>query len=528
MRNDLPILDLDLQFIDIEGNNIVPEQSKFSLKPKKPEGKAAPESSGSCPELEGGDGREAVLLSGQPGDECPRRATWFVTRHPISLSIYVRDPKKVLALLEENARIKELLNTKFAQGLFIDPLHAAGIRSEDLQLEGFRGAFLSQLIREALQAHAVLHYDAAHGKKGFVFSFVRDECPFFSKAMPVAGRVLARSGYRIAGLSEPILDMRVGRQRLFLTQYEDRAYLANGLEALINVLESLPAPEKNLPDAPLVATVRAHAFIDNIPALLTGEPQWETHIALGVDDPGILQFPGGRYVGHLRAKIFQGIFAAIPHDAFAAVAASFFLPADMSVEEWQRLATKGPRDQTAQSPDEAGVAMIWDLSSQADQVSSMGIAIASQGNPGKATQFKQYFAHPGLTSECGGGSVFLAATSPLLLSRMRESCAGQSLSVLDWERGAGKKEHEKAQLFMFMNPGVGMRELFLAGGARSGDIGEFEPQWKLRFEKAKEAMRADGDKVFSNLPIFAYAGSATPGAKVVQLKGFTINQGASR
>ena len=41
-------------------------------------------------------------------------------------------------------------------------------------------------------------------------------------------------------------------------------------------------------------------------------------------------------------------------------------------------------------------------------------------------------------------------------------------------------------------------------------------------------MRQDGEKVFGGLPIFAYAGNAAPTAEVVQLKGFTVKQGASR
>ena len=45
-------------------------------------------------------------------------------------------------------------------------------------------------------------------------------------------------------------------------------------------------------------------------------------------------------------------------------------------------------------------------------------------------------------------------------------------------------------------------------GAKRADAGEFEPEWKQQYEKAKEAMRTDSEKVFRGLPILAYAGSA--------------------
>jgi hypothetical protein len=158
----------------------------------------------------------------------------------------------------------------------------------------------------------------------------------------------------------------------------------------------------------------------------------------------------------------------------------------------------------------------------------MGVAISNQTAPDEIGKFKRYFRNPDLTAQCGGGTVFLAATSQKLLTRMKESCEGQSLSVLHWERGSRVKEYEKSQLFFFMNPGASMREIFLAGGAKSGESGSFDPKWKREYEKAKEMMRENGEKVFSALPIFAYAGSGAPSDEVIQLKGLIVKQGASR
>jgi len=534
VRADLPMLELRLEFIDLDGDTVMPQDSrllgKAAAKDEKPPPAPLPEG---CPELVGGDTTASPALSAkekEAASECPRVARWVVKRHPIGLTLHFRDAAKVLALFENNAQVKELFSSRFFQGLFYDPLHGAGVRAEDLHLEGLSGAFWARLIREALGARAELHYDMAHGRKGFVFSFVRGECPFASKALPVIVPALARSGFKIPAMRDPVLEMRMGPQRVFLTQYEDRVYLANGLEALINTIENIGPAGGDLPKSPLVLTVRAEAFFDKVLPVLFGRSTWAADFGFGTspDSPGMLRFPSGKYAEHLRPGLFKGVLAGIPHDTFAAVAMSFHLPPKMTDGEWRRLATRGPADSKTGGPDESGVALLWDIASEGERISRMGMVIANQKTPGDIEAFKQYFTDPDLTETCGGGTVFLAATSRELLVRMKESCEGQSLSVLNWERGSRAKEYESAQCFLFANPGTAMRELFLAGGAKSGQIGEFEPQWKQDYEQAKEAMRRDGEKVFGSLPIVAYAGNATPKAATVELRELIVKQGASR
>lgn len=532
VRSDLPMLELKLRLVDIKGDAILPEQSRLVEKALQEEQRPSADPAEGCPELVGGDTEERSTLSEMKdrSKDCPQVATWQVTIHPLAFSIYFQEGKKVLSLLEECSPVRELFQTRFFQGTFLDPLHTAGVRAEDLNLEGLEGAFLARLIRDAIQAHGELHYDISHGKRGFVFSFVRDECPFASKALPVAVRVLARSGYRIPKLKEPVLEMRVGLQRFFLTQYEDRIYVANGLEALLNVIESLCPPEKSLPESPLVLTIRAEAFVDKVLPVMVGKSTWPVSLGfeLSENNPGVIQFAPGRFAGHLRSKLFKGVLAGIPHDAFAAMAASFYLAPGMTPEEWKRLADEGPQNPAQNQPEEAGIAVVWDLASSEEKPSSIGVIVSNQTTPNEIDEFKRTFADPKLTAECGGGTIFLAATSRNLLARMKESCKGQSLSILDWERGTRKKDVETAQLLFFMNPATAARELFLAGGAKSGDPGDFEPQWKKQYEKAKELMREDGEKVFHSLPIFAYAGNAGTVAEIIQLKGFTVKQGAAR
>ncbi len=251
-----------------------------------------------------------------------------------------------------------------------------------------------------------------------------------------------------------------------------------------------------------------------------------------------IQFDSGKFGRHLRAKVFPGVFAGIPHDVFAAAAASFHLPADMTQENWRELAGDGPGENVPAVPEEGGIAVIWDLDHFEDGLTDIGVVIANQTSPERAADLERYFRDEDLTAECGGGTVYLAATSKNLLARMKESCAGQSLSIRDWERGAKRGAYETAQMVVLMNPAIAFRELSLAGGG--GDDEEDEPRRGRTSEandlssdlahhkKARDAMQKQSAKLFSSFPIFAFAGKSDAGANMVRMKGFTVMQGGTK
>lgn len=548
------MLDLRIQFTTLEGAPIEPEHSRLLGDKAGENTENTSTLSDGCTALVGGDTPEARELTEKDrkiDEKCPKVATWYVKRHPIGFSLYFRDGRKLFSLFDENTEARKIFESRFFQGIFHAPLHDSGVRAEDLGLEGIRGAFLKPFVREAVAAHGELHYDAVHGKKGFVFSFIRGECPMASRILPVLSKFLARSGYRVPKIAAPVLEMRIGLQRLFLTESEGRVYVSNGLEALLNVLESLAPMDPHLPEAPLVLVTRAEAFVDKFLPVITDSPSFT--IAIGLELPprtgGFLRFPSGKLTRRLKPAIFKGVFAGIPHDAFAALATSHLLPTDMTPEKWRRLTEEGPGekpdDRRSDQPKEGGFAIVWDLCSTGGRITRMGVVIANPTDPDETEAFKKYFADPDLTASCGGGTVFLAATSESLLSRMKESCEGQSLSVLDWERQNETKSFESNPFFMFMNPAVAMRELFLAGGGGSRDeeqetpptessdpdpilSGEFEPRWKKEYEAAKAAMRQEGEKLFKTLPVFAYGGNGADDGRTVHLTGFMVQQGASR
>jgi hypothetical protein len=531
IRPDLPMLELQLQFIDINNDEVPAEQTRLAGASPNAEQAAGGNTDG-CPELKGGDTRDGADV--KAGDKLPQNCLktvkWYVKRHPIGLSLYFSEPQKVLSFIEKNESFNAIWTSRFMQGILYDPLRNASLRAEDLGLQGLEGTFIAKLIKESISARGQLYYDVVHGKKGFVYSFVRNDCPYAAKALPVIGRILARSGYRVQKMPEPILEMRIGLQRVFITEYDSRVFLANGLEALINVIEGSQSDGRDLPNNPVVLAVQGEAFIDNLLQVMTGQTKFEMDLGFGLskESPDVLRFPAGKIGKHLRPKIFKGVFAGIPHDAFAAAVTSFYLNPKRTPEEWQRLATEGPGDQPESGPAESGIALIWDLSSEGREITNMGVVIANQTSPDNARQFENLFANPKLSTTCGGGTVFLAATAQSLLTRMKESCERQSLSVLDWERGSKTEEMGAKQLFFFLNPGVGMRELFLAGGAKSKDPGKSSNPRAEQYEKAKAGIRADGEKVFTGLPLFIYSGNVAPSAKMVQLKGVNVRQGAAR
>jgi len=447
----------------------------------------------------------------------------------VGLSLFFIKPETILPLFAKEGPVKTLWESRFVQGLLREPLQSGRVRAEDLGLQGLEGAFLEKLVKEALSADGILHYDFIHGDKGFVFSFVRNKCFYAATALPVIAAKLARSGYQVPGIEEPVLEMHVGLQRFFLCQHKERVYLANGLEALLNVVDQEAPLEKDGPKTPLVLSLRAEAFLDKLVPALAGKPGF--HLNLGIDfsetDPGALRFDSGKYADSLRPGLFKGVPASIPQDVFAAVVTSFHFSPGLTDEEWRELAENGVKEPAAKEPTESGVAILWDLSAEEPGITGVGVAIANQTAPGNVEELNRYFKNKELTGSCGGGTVYLAATNKNLLLRMQETCERRSMSILDLERGQKSSLYSTAQLSMLVNPGGGLRELLLAGGAAASAGTDFEPQWKQELEKAKARLYAEGKTVFGGLPILGYAGNAEPGAQTVELKGFTVKQGVS-
>ncbi|MGD0959092.1 MAG: hypothetical protein ABSB19_04720 [Methylomonas sp.] len=546
VKTGLPMLELSIKLRDSDDKDLDATDSRIAddapLPAEEERCRAGEGEPTNEQYLQGGDTRQPSQAAGsknRPAD-CPQRALWYVRKHPIAFSLYFNDGARFLDWWEQPS-VRGVVASRFVQGLFYGLLQSLKVKAEQLRVEGLQGEFLGGLLRDALGAQAELHYDMAHGDHGWVFSYSRYASNYAELALPAMAGLLAANGYSTPKLTEPLLEMKIGMQRLFLTEYRRRIYLAQSLEALLNVIESLPPPEQQ-PErrrAPLQLVVRAEAFIDNLLPALTGAPVWRPHMDFTLEDDnlGDLILPGGPWQTALHDKIYEGVLAAIPHDAFAGLAASIKLPPDLNLQDWRNLVGAGPAAAVGQEP--GGLALVWDFEPGSPQ-GAIGVIIANPDTPQANPAYSRYLRKPALSAECGGGSVFLAASSATLLSRMQDACNLQSLSPLDWARGSEKQRYTQARLLAFFNPGVALKELFLAGGgADDKDQNDFkpnylqtgsddsppqqtagdanlEPQWKLDYLNAKAAMRKEGEPLFAGLPIFSYAGGGAGAAVVLQ------------
>lgn len=519
VRKDLPMLDLTVKLIDSAGQELDAADSRIADVGEAPAG------DDHCPALNGGDISSANTTTAdtqRPAD-CPHRALWTVKKHPVAFTLYFNDGDSVLKWWDNQPQVKTLVDNRFSQGLFFGLLQSLKVKAEQLNLQGIQGEFLAKLLRDAVAADADLHYDMSHGNRGWVLSYLRSDSDFAEQALPAMAGLLAGSGYRLAKLPEPILEMRIGLQQIFLTEYQHRIYLAQSLEAMLNVIDNI-IPQYRHNSAPLYLTLRAEAFLDKLLPVLTGSPTWNAQFSFDLKDGqlGALTLPAGPWSKQLHDKLFEGVLASIPHDAFAAAVTSIQLPPTLTADDWRKLAEAGP-SATPPGPEPGGLALVWDFDAE-HPGGAVGVIVANPGDPQASQAYQQYLRNAERSAECGGGSVFLAATSDSLLTRMKEACAHQSLSVLDWQRSSDKQRYLSSQLMAFINPGAASRELFLAGGAgNTNDSGEFAPRWQQDYEKAKAAMREDGDKLFGNLPIFSYAGRVN-GGETITLEGRTVSQ----
>lgn len=523
VRADLPLLELTVKLRDAARNDLDASASLVGSNDEVPAGDER------CPALTGGDigSATAVDVSIKRPADCPKRAAWYVRKHPVAFTLYFNRGDAFLNWWDNQPELRQMVENRFVKGLFFGLLQSLHVKAEQLNLQGIQGEFLLQLLRDAVNANAELHYDMAHGSQGWVISYRRSASGFADQALPALAGVLASSGYRVGKLPEPILEARIGLQKLFFTEFRGRIYLAQSLEALLNVLDNT-APEPAGNDAPLSLTLRGEAFVANLLPVFAGAEtyplRWD--FALTGSAPGTLHLPSATWQGQLHSRLFEGVVASIPHDAFAGFAASLALPPDLTAEDWRKLAASGP---SANPPglEAAGIGLVWDFNPN-DPTGAVGIVVANPNQPQASAAYAQYLKNPDLGAECGGGSLFLAASSTNLLTRMKDACNKQSLSPLDWQRGVEKTRLQDAQLIAFVNPGAATRELFLAGGAGANqDANEFAPRWQQDYEAAKAAMRQDGDKLFTSLPILSYAGRITDPTAGVTLAGKLIAQTAS-
>ena len=460
-------------------------------------------------------------------------------KRPPSLSIGFGSGRAMLDWFDNSVAAKSFLESDVIQGIFRDVMATLQVRTDDLELSGMRGLTIMTMFREAVAAHGAVHYDMYEGRQGFTFNFVRSEAPILSRFLPLLTSAVRRHSYNVPGLNNPVVELSLGKQLLLLTEDKKRVYVSNGIKALLNVLDTPGINEVSPNSEDLVmATVRAETILDKLLPIIAGSQHWNSSIVLNfAGKPAApelsLAFDPAKAFAFLRPQISPAVLSAIPQNVFASAAASFAIPPEMTADDWSNVALdkiSAPQAATA----EGGVALIWDLSAKKDPgLSNVGVVIYMPDPDSAAMKLSDYFnEEQTFFEECENGKIWLASSDELLLTRMKEACARQSSSLLNWfEDGSLKKIEAAPQLVFSFTPAVGFDETFTAGRAAPGGGEETEAageegseenstkpaSWKQAYQDAVERSSAASKKFSSTLPAFVFLGKTS--ASGAQLKG---------
>ena len=140
--------------------------------------------------------------------------------------------------------------------------------------------------------------------------------------------------------------------------------------------------------------MRAEAFVDKLLPVMVGEPAWEMDFGFGLSedprDPPVCRRASSPK--HLRPKVFKGVLAGIPHDVFAAVVTSSYLPPDMTIEEWRKLAAQRTGQPHGRRSRGSRLCLaLGPFDSEGEQVTNIGVVIANQKAPDEVDSIQALF-----------------------------------------------------------------------------------------------------------------------------------------
>lgn len=462
-------------------------------------------------------------------------ASLDIKRHPVSASLYAQNGSELLSWLDDNPKPRPFLQSDAFQGIVSALLNVLKIRAEDLKFEGLKGEFLKTAAREILSADASLHYDIFEGQSGFSLVFRLDKAPLVRNLLPHAVESLTRRQYLLpvkGGLNIPVFELLLGKQKLYVFEQEGRLYAANGLDTLLNTFDAHVLDSLNDLGGSLQLRVRLEAFLKGLLPVLSGENSWPVDFAFNLTKtdsaPEVLQVGKAKMFGALSPDLAEAVLGAVPHDVFSGLALSFGIPPDMTIERWQNLVKTGSFEQSPLP--KGGLALLWDLDSRNQGLTSVGIAAYIPELKPDALKWTDYVKSD-YTAQCGMNSIWLAASSESLIARMKEACDRQSLSLLNWlENGTLKKEQGLQGLFI-VNPGAALTELLYSGSAASsGPAATYDdssenakPEWKEEYDRAKSQVTSHAAEVFAQLPVLGFQGRK--GTDVLVMRGFTVEGG---
>ena len=528
LSSDAPRVNIALDLRDRAGTPLGAENSRLVLQQVSSGSESSAASPASSAAASSAQSQEvsATAQSSSATSSVPELAV-ALTKHRIALSLWVRDPEKVNAWLDENATLKSLLADPVVGGAWYELSQFLHVRAEDLHLDGLRGAFLLSALREILAADFALHYDYLEGKNGVVISFERTKAPAASAALPTITHALARREFHLPALAAPIFELLIGSQTVFVTEDGSRVYATNGIRSLLSVLDNALVPPDGLPAASAVATVRAATFLRALLPVLAGSDDWNLHIGLNLDrdheEPVFLASDRARVLQLLTPATNPGVLASIPRDAFAGFAASFTADPSTPDDAWYRAATDLSAPLAPPTVAKGGFGIVWDFDAHPEKddatpgLSQVGYIIALPDSSVTDETLASYFSPQTHLQRCGGGTIALASLSPLLTTRMKEACERQSISVLSGLEKAGSAVDQ--QLYLFVNAGSALQSLYRAGSSNTAKARQLsddpKPNWKEAYDAAVAKASGEAERFFSSLPPVLFAGKAAGGGALL-------------
>ena len=441
----------------------------------------------------------AASVPAAPGSEDPKRREELAKCPPllaiettprrITATIEVRRGSDVADWFGKNPDVQKFLGTFLGQGMTAEWRDMLNVRSEDLKLPAMTGPMLLGIAGAALDGGLRVDLNFAKGRRATVLSFAKERAVVATTTLRAVALGAARAGFVVDGLPGRIVEILLGERSFYLYESEDRYFVAASLSGLFDALvtEPLELPADNLAGS-VVVGVRSEAVLGSLLKTLAGQNSWPFLFGFELDarqtTPAGAWFGPARVNSLLTQRLSDELLRAIPFDTFSSVVAGIRMPMTLADVDWKKAAS-GELNVAAPGA-EQGLAIIWDLdgrqsagqgtgsaASRSNRVTEVGVAVQVGTS---AQSLSSLWFNSLLTDTCADGKIAIAATSSGLLTRMRESCGRRSLSALDAvfgksSTGSASAAPARANLGgnvgMFVNPGVGGWQTYLAGG---GDV----------------------------------------------------------
>lgn len=197
----------------------------------------------------------------------------------------------------------------------------------------------------------------------------------------------------------------------------------------------------------------------------------------------------------------------------------FPVPLGIGADDWSALAKGQAVDPSVVQA--RGVGLVWDLSGvDGEPVSQVGVVVTSAGAKADSEFSSIMNQNNGGIASCQSGGILLWASTPKLLTRMRESCDGQNRNLSQSLEGAslGSINLKTSSLLVSLHLAEVTRQLVRVGLSRaSSEAHSRLPEAsRASYSAAQQAVSQRAESVVGVLPSVLYAGGVQGEGVVLQ------------